>query len=166
MEGIIMKKQPCNLSSSTSPPLSMHKDSQTISKVKPKIRIIQIFAPEIIKTDVENSRELVQRLTRKPKEKSSKKKLPKMGRREDKRQKNVSLCDQLVMTKNMEIRNGFGSFGSMERGVIDIEEMLGGADSGGYLSGFSKVDGFFQELEECPFMPMGLDGNHMQLHGF
>ncbi|PON44505.1 VQ motif containing protein [Parasponia andersonii] len=57
---------------STSPSLAIHKDSKTISKVsttKPKIRIIHIFAPEIIKTDVANFRELVQRLTGKPTEK-------------------------------------------------------------------------------------------------
>uniref|UniRef100_A0A803QNZ9 VQ domain-containing protein n=1 Tax=Cannabis sativa TaxID=3483 RepID=A0A803QNZ9_CANSA len=61
-----------------SPSLAIHKDSKTISKVssstiinttKPKIRIIHIFAPEIIKTDVANFRELVQRLTGKPTEK-------------------------------------------------------------------------------------------------
>ncbi|PON45332.1 VQ motif containing protein [Trema orientale] len=57
---------------STSPSLAIHKDSKTISKVstsKPKIRIIHIFAPEIIKTDVANFRELVQRLTGKPAQK-------------------------------------------------------------------------------------------------
>ncbi|OIT21595.1 hypothetical protein A4A49_35961 [Nicotiana attenuata] len=43
--------------------LTMHKDSHSISKLKPKIRIIHIIAPQIIKTDVENFRELVQRLT-------------------------------------------------------------------------------------------------------
>ncbi|XP_030484493.2 uncharacterized protein LOC115700955 [Cannabis sativa] len=61
-----------------SPSLAIRKDSKTISKVssstiinttKPKIRIIHIFAPEIIKTDVANFRELVQRLTGKPTEK-------------------------------------------------------------------------------------------------
>lgn len=41
----------------------MNKDSHTISKLKPKIRIIHIVAPEIIKTDAENFRDLVQRLT-------------------------------------------------------------------------------------------------------
>lgn len=46
----------------------MHKNSQIIAKVKPKIRIIHIFAPEIIKTDAANFRELVQRLTGKPTE--------------------------------------------------------------------------------------------------
>src|ERR1044072_325852 len=45
---------------------AMHRDSHTISKSKPKIRIIHIFAPEIIKTDAENFRELVQKLTGKP----------------------------------------------------------------------------------------------------
>ncbi|KAH7570717.1 hypothetical protein JRO89_XS05G0166000 [Xanthoceras sorbifolium] len=46
--------------------LSMHKSSHLISKFKPKIRIVHIFAPEIIKTDAANFRELVQRLTGKP----------------------------------------------------------------------------------------------------
>ncbi|CAL9245690.1 unnamed protein product [Arabidopsis halleri] len=44
----------------------MNKNSQIITKVKPKIRIIHIFAPEIINTDVKNFRTLVQRLTGKP----------------------------------------------------------------------------------------------------
>ncbi|MCL7038067.1 hypothetical protein MKW94_010307 [Papaver nudicaule] len=50
------------------PRLGMHKDSHVISKftMKPKIRIVHIFAPEIIKTDAANFRELVQRLTGKP----------------------------------------------------------------------------------------------------
>lgn len=48
--------------------LSMHKKTHIISKVKPKIRIIHIFAPEIIKINAENFREVVQRLTGKPTE--------------------------------------------------------------------------------------------------
>ncbi|KAJ4904220.1 VQ motif-containing protein 18 [Raphanus sativus] len=46
--------------------VSMNKNSQVISKIKPKIRIIHIFAPEVIKTDVKNFRSLVQSLTGKP----------------------------------------------------------------------------------------------------
>lgn len=46
--------------------LALHESSRAISKPRPKIRIIHVFAPEIIKTDVENFRELVQRLTGKP----------------------------------------------------------------------------------------------------
>ncbi|KAL6873480.1 hypothetical protein ACP4OV_013562 [Aristida adscensionis] len=40
--------------------------STTATTTRPKIRIIHIIAPEIIKTDVANFRELVQRLTGKP----------------------------------------------------------------------------------------------------
>ncbi|XP_010524466.1 PREDICTED: VQ motif-containing protein 18-like isoform X2 [Tarenaya hassleriana] len=43
-------------------PISMNKSSH-VTKTKPKIRIIHIFAPEIIKTDVKNFRALVQSLT-------------------------------------------------------------------------------------------------------
>ena len=46
--------------------VSLNKNSQVISKIKPKIRIIHIFAPEVIKTDVKNFRSLVQSLTGKP----------------------------------------------------------------------------------------------------
>ncbi|XP_040381077.1 uncharacterized protein LOC107304365 [Oryza brachyantha] len=38
-------------------------DAAAVQKERPKIRIIHIIAPEIIKTDVANFRELVQRLT-------------------------------------------------------------------------------------------------------
>ncbi|RVW81477.1 VQ motif-containing protein 25 [Vitis vinifera] len=65
MEEMMAGREGCNPNSTPSP-LPMHNHSHTISKVKPKIRIIHIFAPEIIKTDVENFRELVQRLTGKP----------------------------------------------------------------------------------------------------
>lgn len=52
--------------------VSMNKNSQVISKIKPKIRIIHIFAPEVIKTDVKNFRSLVQSLTGKPAVRESK----------------------------------------------------------------------------------------------
>ncbi|CAN0927643.1 VQ motif-containing protein 25 [Linum grandiflorum] len=50
----------------TKPPPSPHPVPNNSNKNPPKIRIIHIFAPEIIKTDVANFRELVQRLTGKP----------------------------------------------------------------------------------------------------
>ncbi|KAJ0258525.1 VQ motif-containing protein 18 [Hirschfeldia incana] len=55
-----------SLNEGSSSRVSMNKNSQVISKIKPKIRIIHIFAPEIIKTDVKNFRSLVQSLTGKP----------------------------------------------------------------------------------------------------
>ncbi|TVU08196.1 hypothetical protein EJB05_41588, partial [Eragrostis curvula] len=42
------------------------RDSRTMPPTRPKIKIIHIIAPEIIKTDVSNFRDLVQRLTGKP----------------------------------------------------------------------------------------------------
>ncbi|KAG2325466.1 hypothetical protein Bca52824_008194 [Brassica carinata] len=44
----------------------LNKNSQIVTKIKPKIRIIHIFAPEIINTDAKNFRTLVQSLTGKP----------------------------------------------------------------------------------------------------
>lgn len=44
----------------------LNKNSQIVTKIKPRIRIIHIFAPEIINTDVKNFRTLVQSLTGKP----------------------------------------------------------------------------------------------------
>ncbi|RID67612.1 hypothetical protein BRARA_D02687 [Brassica rapa] len=55
-----------NFNKGSSSRVSMNKNSQVISKIKPKIRIIHIFAPEVIKTDVKNFRSLVQSLTGKP----------------------------------------------------------------------------------------------------
>ncbi|CAN7008004.1 unnamed protein product [Brassica rapa subsp. trilocularis] len=46
--------------------VSLNKNSQVISKIKPKIRIIHICAPTVIETDVKNFRPLVQSLTGKP----------------------------------------------------------------------------------------------------
>ncbi|KAF2289474.1 hypothetical protein GH714_036513 [Hevea brasiliensis] len=137
MEGIVMKKQACIPTSSPTPsPLTMHKDSQTISKAKPKVRIVHIFAPEIIKTDVANFRELVQRLTGKPAEKGCKKK-PGIPRRQDQ--------PTAVTTEKEELRSGFGDSGSRGK-VKEEEEMWNGANSGGFLSGFGDWDGFIQEL--------------------
>ncbi|GJM97968.1 hypothetical protein PR202_ga14937 [Eleusine coracana subsp. coracana] len=56
------------LSTSTMP-VQQHRGSyttMTTTTTRPKIKIIHIVAPEIIKTDVANFRDLVQRLTGKP----------------------------------------------------------------------------------------------------
>ncbi|KAJ8900093.1 hypothetical protein K2173_024209 [Erythroxylum novogranatense] len=172
MEGMIMKKQPC-MSTSTSPSsIAMHKEySKTISKAKPKIHIIHIFAPEIIKTDVANFRELVQKLTGKPNENSCKKKPRRSRARRDKdtheqsksstrTTSTSSSCDHhKTMAKRVELRTGFGSFGCRER-VKEEEGMWNGANSGSFLGGFADLDGF--SLGEFPLMSM--DAN--QMNGF
>ncbi|GLT77945.1 hypothetical protein SLA2020_494980 [Shorea laevis] len=151
MDEMMMTKKQSFRPCSTLPGLAMHQDSKKISKTKPKIRIIHIFAPEIIKTDVANFRELVQRLTGKPTEKGCKKK-PRIPRREEPRSA-ASSSD-----KKMDLLAGFRG----ER-VKDEEGMMwNGENSGGFLGGFADLEGFIQELGELPFLP--LDASHM--HGF
>ncbi|XP_028080751.1 VQ motif-containing protein 25-like [Camellia sinensis] len=151
VEEIMLKKQTCVPSSTTSASaLGMHKDSQIISKVKPKIRIIHIFAPEIIKTDVENFRELVQRLTGKPTEEANNtNKKPRIPRKE-------------VIHKPL--RTGF-RFSEFRERIKGEDEMWGGGEnpntgggggggSGGFLGGFADLDGFMQQLNEYPLLPL------------
>ncbi|PIM98224.1 hypothetical protein CDL12_29301 [Handroanthus impetiginosus] len=120
----------------------MHKNSQTISKTKPKIRIIHIFAPEIIKTDAANFRELVQRLTGKPTDDQNNKKKPRISRKKEQR--------IISSNKKMELAMRAGFFGDRING--EEEEVWRGANSGGgFLGGFSEFDGFMHELNQFPF---------------
>lgn len=48
-------------------PLKLSMPKESCVTLKPKIRIIHVLAPTIIETDVSNFREMVQRLTGKPK---------------------------------------------------------------------------------------------------
>ncbi|KAI9122015.1 hypothetical protein K1719_006704 [Acacia pycnantha] len=125
------------------PSLSINKNSQAIVKPKPKVRIIHIIAPEIIKTDVENFRELVQRLTGKP---STEKHGQKMmttaaaSRHQDTARLNVGLSSdkpKAVMKEE-------------EVGVCREES----TSAGGYLGGFSDLEGFGSEFAQIPgFLP-------------
>lgn len=177
-----------NSTNSCSNALAIHRDSQTISKPKPKIRIIHIFAPEIIKTDVANFRELVQRLTGKPSENGcnnnskKKKKTKQAGRESEAHQRSSAAAAFMAETKKMELMRssgggggagfrGFEQFPRSER-VIKEEEMMWNADnSGGFLERFADLEGFIQELGEFPMLP-NLDSsssaasNSHLLHGF
>ncbi|KDP24622.1 hypothetical protein JCGZ_25538 [Jatropha curcas] len=168
MEDMIIKKQPPS-------PLAMHKDSQRISKIKPKIRIIHIFAPEIIKTDVANFRELVQRLTGKPSDhhhhqKGSHFKNKKPRTVSNQEQENLQPKPSITSNnKKMElVTTGF--MNNYNNKVIKEEEedpMWNGANSGGFLAGFADLDGFIQELnEEFPMLPMEVINNHHMQYGF
>ncbi|PRQ44479.1 hypothetical protein RchiOBHm_Chr3g0479721 [Rosa chinensis] len=183
MEEMMMmsKKQTWGTSTtnSCSNALAIHRDSQTISKPKPKIRIIHIFAPEIIKTDVANFRELVQRLTGKPSDNgctnNKKKRAQGVPRRESEAHQRGAF---MAETKKMELMRstgagagfrGFEQFPRSER-VIKEEEMMWNADkSGGFLERFADLEGFIQELGEFPMLP-NLDStsasNSHLLHGF
>ncbi|XP_075112875.1 VQ motif-containing protein 17-like [Nicotiana tabacum] len=132
---------------------SMHKDSHTITKMKPKIRIIHIIAPEIIKTDVENFRELVQRLTGKNAAQVKGKKTKRDMRNQ---RKNIELSPQnhhhhhqhmnMLQDTNYRMKEEESdgiSYGSVEN------------SSNGFLSGFG-MEGFIQDLSEFPMFPFKL----------
>ncbi|TXG55744.1 hypothetical protein EZV62_017057 [Acer yangbiense] len=122
--------------------LSMHKNSHLIPKFKPKIRIVHIFAPEIIKTDAANFRELVQRLTGKPAAENKgnpkkKKKLPCRSLQiHDHANKTMQFED--VVTR------------SNEEKIIKEEENdnIWGDGSSNFFDDFKDLDGFIQELSK------------------
>ncbi|CAI9779438.1 unnamed protein product [Fraxinus pennsylvanica] len=140
MEGMLQKTPPAAL--------GMHKNSQKISKIKPKIRISHIFAPEIIKTDAANFRELVQKLTGKPTENL------RSSCTKKKRTRNVA-NDPRILAKKMDLamKNGFESSGFKER-IKGEEHIWRNANTGaGFLGGFTEFDGFMKEINPFPLMP-------------
>ncbi|QCE05190.1 VQ motif-containing protein 17-like [Vigna unguiculata] len=137
------------------PSLAMHRDSHMVSKAKPKIRIIHIFAPEIIKTDVENFRELVQKLTGKPSgEKCCKKKKARAKNEEE-------------YSRMSEYDDNNGGCWGLDVTREKVKEEVGVCSSdescGGYLGGFTDLEGFISEIAAFPFLP--LDPNHI-MQGF
>ncbi|KAG4991228.1 VQ motif-containing protein 25 [Glycine soja] len=175
-----------NNSHTPSSSLAMHKGSHMISKTKPKIRIIHIFAPEIIKTDVENFRELVQKLTGKPSGENLKyfcnnKKNKAIARTRvvAKREELESYSSESGMSEdhhnntvkinnNNNNNNNGGYCWGLDVTIRDkVKEEVNGVccsddqsnSSGGYLGGFSDLEGFISEIGGFPLLP--LDGNHM-----
>ncbi|XP_020103050.1 VQ motif-containing protein 17-like [Ananas comosus] len=133
---------------------SVRKDSHTISKPKPKIRIVHIFAPEIIKTDVDNFRELVQQLTGKPGKKTR--------GRIIKKTVNRSPTEMSGLQRN----NLHGREKADIKGEAREEDGRrpwpdGSPSGGGYLSGLEDDHdhGFFQGLAEFTWLlPLGSSG--------
>ncbi|KAJ6309770.1 hypothetical protein OIU76_014663 [Salix suchowensis] len=119
--------------------LGMHRDSHVISKlVKPKVRIIHIFAPEIIKTDAADFRELVQRLTGQPCERKGliRKKAGSSGTA-DKRKKSTagsSICESNKKPMHQLPELGLPSLIRSEKLKVEVEEnkMWGATNSQSY----------------------------------
>ncbi|KAE8038173.1 hypothetical protein FH972_010709 [Carpinus fangiana] len=143
--------------SSASSELSMHKGSQLIPKLKPRIRIVHIYAPEIIKTDAENFRELVQRFTGKPLETKGN-----QGRNQNFLLGNKNIT-KTPLSKNsmnfyrepsmdMETYSELASFQNGVRSSIkeEDEEVWRNENLSGFFDGFSDLDGFIEELSELP----------------
>ncbi|XP_057794883.1 VQ motif-containing protein 25-like [Salvia miltiorrhiza] len=140
----------------------MHRNSQTIAKTKPKIRIIHIFAPEIIKTDATNFRELVQRLTGKP---TAADLSSRGGTKKAKPRKKEARIFPSSKKMEMAMRAGFHA-GLRERERIKGEEEIWSSanSGGGFLGGFADFDGFMQEINHFPFLE-GTTSQSMDVNG-
>ncbi|THG18977.1 VQ motif-containing protein 25-like [Camellia sinensis] len=112
--------------------LAMHKDSHVVSKFKPKISIIHILAPEIIKTDVENFRELVQQLTGKP---------------TDRKGKNETTSAESESCMHISHNGG-------DRMKKESEQICGSENSIGFIGGFGEMDDLVQDLTQIPLLPL------------
>lgn len=130
-----------------------------ISKGKPKIRIIHIYAPEIIKTDAENFRELVQRLTGKPEDEGRG-----GGRGKSKTTPTTTTKDPIMdlhpNKKAMIIQEDEKEFLSLQNGIRVVknekeEEVVADIDMwrrsiksnekfSGFFDGFTELDGFME----------------------
>ncbi|BAT93066.1 hypothetical protein LR48_Vigan2523s000100 [Vigna angularis] len=134
--------------SSLSSKLRINRDSRAISKLKSEIRIVHVFAPEIIEIDAANFRELVQRLTGKPEEGSGGSK-SKTAPTEDAMDSDPK--EALIIQDEEE-------FLSLQNGVRvkDEHEEEEGQDGlwrskfSGFVDGFSEFDSLMKELSTAP----------------
>lgn len=128
--------------------LPMHKDSHEISKFKPKIRIIHIFAPEIIQTDAANFRDLVQKLTGKPAADCKRSK-----RKRSIQRRGLKTLIHHESSETMELPTEFPCLKNGEKVKQEQEEEWRGENSNGFIGGFADLDGLMQELSQFPILP-------------
>ncbi|KAL7138592.1 hypothetical protein ABFS83_10G174100 [Erythranthe nasuta] len=160
MEDLMMEENQIIYSKKNTTTRTMNKNSQTISKSKPKIRIIHIFAPEIIKTDAANFRELVQRLTGKPPPEDEDRNILRGGQKKTntttvrKKETRIFASSNKKMENMAMMRAGFDHHAEFRERIKGEEEIWSGANSGGgFLGGFAaEFDGFMQELNQFPFL--------------
>ncbi|KAL5224688.1 hypothetical protein ABZP36_011327 [Zizania latifolia] len=166
-----------NSMSPSSTPRPAQKDSSgEMPKGRPKIKIIHIIAPEIIKTDVANFRELVQRLTGKngaaaERSADAARPLPAVG--EEERQKKVKTTTTTIKKKRpaeaavvpemsefmvqdnrkkkikCEVKVEEGGFGY----DLDRSELWSDLTPGGFLS-FLEEDAYFQDMAADFLLPV------------
>ncbi|XP_073277889.1 VQ motif-containing protein 25-like [Primulina huaijiensis] len=127
--------------------LALHNESRTISKLKPKIRIIHIVAPEIIKTDVHNFRELVQRLTGKPEE-----------RKESEKQvsdfPSVAFPSKTCGRKpKKNMKPAIVPALQIKHRIKESEEIIWGDNPSALLGFLGDVDGFIHDVNVFPLLP-------------
>ncbi|KAL6603821.1 hypothetical protein ACP70R_044182 [Stipagrostis hirtigluma subsp. patula] len=160
------------MSASTMP---VQRDSHmTSATARPKIKIIHIIAPEIIKTDVANFRELVQRLTGKPACASSAvddmASLPPVEEEEKemiRKRPAPSTATTVRQEKNKktkikcEVKVEEGGFGNYD---LDRNELWMDLNPGGFLS-FLEEDVFQGMADDHDFMQPLVGSSMMDLVG-
>ncbi|XP_027343030.1 VQ motif-containing protein 17-like [Abrus precatorius] len=140
--------------SSASSKLGVDRGSHVISKFKPKIRIIHIYAPEIIKIDAENFRELVQRLTGKPDDGGGGRNKSKTALTKDPiidlHTKKAMIMQEdeefLSMQNEIRVKNAHNE----EAVEDDMWRSKSKEKFSGFLDGFTELDGFMEELSTMP----------------
>ncbi|XP_010506019.1 PREDICTED: VQ motif-containing protein 17-like [Camelina sativa] len=152
------------------PTIAMHKQSKTLTKSKPKIRIIHIFAPEIIKTDVSNFREIVQNLTGKQdhyhdlhhQKVVKRNPISRVSHHDHDHHHHHQVHD---MNKSHGFCINSEAEDEEEEGMVSMTwNGHGGESSGGFLNGLGDYDGFIQELGEFPYMPLAIDSADASSH--
>ncbi|XP_062179158.1 uncharacterized protein LOC133883749 [Phragmites australis] len=147
-----------------------HRDSMhTTSMARPKIKIIHIIAPEIIKTDVANFRELVQRLTGKPAGASTADMSPPVEEEEKltikKRQAPAAATVQQEPSKKRkvkcEVKVEEGGFSDYD---LDRSELWMDLKLGGFLSFLEEAD-VFQGMAADDFLQPLVGSPRMDLVG-
>ncbi|CAN4118610.1 unnamed protein product [Withania somnifera] len=135
IEAITQKQNQISRTSPSTPLRMMNKNSQNISKSKPKIRIIHIFAPEIIKTYMTNFRELIIKNNNHIKKRSR--------------------ISKLVPNKLELVNCSYPSELMRERiRGEEQEDIWRNANYGeGFLDGFQEFDGFMQDFNQLPLLP-------------
>ncbi|XP_068647303.1 VQ motif-containing protein 25-like [Aristolochia californica] len=139
--------------------LTVRKESHLVSKQAPMVRIIHIYAPEIIKTDVANFRELVQRLTGKPVGKRSAKSKGSKIRCKPSEAREISRCNS---AESSDLGSGCKSSDCSER--VKEEEEIWGGENFSFFGGLGDLDGFIQGLtDQFPLAP--LSSSQMDVFG-
>uniref|UniRef100_A0A1D1YQT0 Protein MKS1 n=1 Tax=Anthurium amnicola TaxID=1678845 RepID=A0A1D1YQT0_9ARAE len=145
----IMKHRGCGTRPTA--PLAVRADSRAISKLKPKIRIVHIVAPEVIQTDAANFRDLVQRLTGKPSRRVKPAPAPAPGQASDHRPE-AAVVGSL---------HGYRDAPSVKVEVEAEELWLADNPCAALLGGLADLDGFMQGLSELPLVPLSSSHEHL-----
>lgn len=118
--------------------------SHVISKMRPKIRIVHIVAPEVIQTDAENFRDLVQKLTGKHAEMGGDRKKAVMAASPENGSPEEGSVNEYLSPE-------FGKRVKLE--AAEAAELESRVENSGAL--FGDLDAFMQELCEMPLIPLG-----------